>query len=381
MDAAVLLSELYESTDARTSLRYLKIAHAIRDSLYSSGKLKETQALSYAEKERQNEIALAETAYRNRIRQIALASGIGLLALLSIGLFRNNRTKQKANKALQEQKLKVEEALTRLKLTQAQLIQSEKMASLGELTAGIAHEIQNPLNFVNNFSEINSDLIEDLQDALAKGDVQLAAGTAQNLKENEAKIQVHGKRADDIVKSMLQHSHGSGMQKEPREVNGLVEEYARVAYHGFRARYKDFGVEFDINPVPKTGAVHLVPQEIGRVVVNLLNNAFYAVQEKAKTGGPDYKPKVSAQAFIQKLEGKPGSRNESIFIEIADNGNGIPMQIRDKIFNPFFTTKPTGQGTGLGLSLSYDLVKAHGGTIELESSEGKGSLFRIVLPG
>jgi signal transduction histidine kinase len=379
MDAAGLLSQLYDSIDARTSLQYLKISQAIRDSLYSSGKLKEAQALSYAEKERQNEIALAEAAYRNRMRQFALISGIGLLGLLSLGLYRNNRMKQKANSALQEQKLKVEEALTRLKSTQAQLVQSEKMASLGELVAGIAHEIQNPLNFVNNFSELNTDLIDELQENLQKGDSRAAATLAESLKENEGKIQLHGKRADGIVKSMLQHSRGASGQKEPKDVNGLVDEYIRMAYHGFRSRYKDFNVELDINLDPQAGSVLIVPQDIGRVLLNLMNNAFYAVYEKSKDKVPGYKPVVSIRTVVKHQRGVPEGSRESVQIVIADNGIGIPATIRDKIFQPFFTTKPAGQGTGLGLSLSYDIMKAHGGLMEVESEAGKGSTFSVTL--
>ncbi len=379
--SAELLSKLLDSQNVQKSHQYLKIANAIRDSLFGVEKMQELQAISYREKERQNELALAQEAFQNRIRQYALLSGMGLLVLVSLGLYRNNRTKQKANKALQEQKIKVEEALTRLKSAQAQLVQSEKMASLGELTAGIAHEIQNPLNFVNNFADVNSELIDELQEDLKKGDIRAATATAENLKENEEKIKMHGKRADGIVKSMLQHSHGGSGQKVLSDVNRLVDEYIRMAYHGFRSRCKDVNVDLDIHLDPQAGSVQMVPQELGRVILNLLNNAFYAVQEHSKSAGPDFKPLVSIRTAANHHSGPENGHSKSISIEIADNGNGIPGNIRDKIFQPFFTTKPTGQGTGLGLSLSYDIVtKGHGGSLTMETTEGFGSSFIINLP-
>ncbi|MCU0381819.1 MAG: ATP-binding protein [Chitinophagaceae bacterium] len=296
---------------------------------------------------------------------------------------------------LKEEKQRAEIALSELKATQAQLVQSEKMASLGELTAGIAHEIQNPLNFVNNFSDLNKELIEELQEELKKGDIREASSIADSLKDNEEKINLHGRRADGIVKSMLQHSRASGGQKIPTDVNRLVDEYVRLAYHGFRAKHKDFNVMLDIQLDPEVGPVPMVAQDIGRVILNLLNNAFQAVQEKAKTAGANYQPTVSIktlsahyeaglsgnkpiQSQIQTPKSKIGNP-KSIAIAIEDNGPGIPDNIKDKIFQPFFTTKPTGQGTGLGLSLSYDIVKAHGGAFKVETKEGKGSEFIIEL--
>jgi signal transduction histidine kinase len=263
------------------------------------------------------------------------------------------------------------------------------MASLGELTAGIAHEIQNPLNFVNNFSDLNKELIDELQEELIKGDVREASSIAENLKDNEDKINLHGRRADGIVKSMLQHSRASGGQKEPTDVNKLVDEYVRLAYHGFRAKHKDFNVTLNIQTDPEAGQAKMVPQDIGRVILNLLNNAFQAVQEKAKTAGADYQPIVSIKTLSAHTEaGMPGNKQtqsefgnpKSIAIAIQDNGPGIPDAIKEKIFQPFFTTKPTGQGTGLGLSLSYDIVKAHGGTLALTSDVEHGTEFRVGLP-
>ncbi len=297
---------------------------------------------------------------------------------------------------VQDRTAALNQSLNDLKSTQAQLIQSEKMASLGELTAGIAHEIQNPLNFVNNFSDLNKELIEELQEELKKGDVREAASIAENLKDNEEKINLHGRRADGIVKSMLQHSRASGGQKEPIDINKLVDEYARLAYHGFRAKYKDFNVKLDINLDPTLPQTPVVAQDIGRVILNLLNNAFQAVQEKAKTARADYQPTVSIKTLSAHTEpGIPGNKQtqseipnptsqiqnpKSITIAIQDNGPGIPDAIKDKIFQPFFTTKPTGQGTGLGLSLSYDIVKAHGGEIFLQAPSDEGTEFIIFIP-
>ncbi len=279
---------------------------------------------------------------------------------------------EKARKIELAQAKEIEKAYAELKTTQQELIQREKMASLGELTAGIAHEIQNPLNFVNNFSDINRELIVELQEELKKGDIQEASFIAENLKDNEDKITLHGRRADGIVKSMLQHSRASGGQKEPTDVNKLVDEYVRLAYHGYRARNKDFHVTLDLKPDPEAGQVKMVAQDIGRVLLNLLNNAFHAVDEKAKTMGEGYPSTVTVSTK---------RTPQGVDIRVEDNGSGIPDAIREKIFQPFFTTKPTGQGTGLGLSLSYDIVtKGHDGLLGMESMEGKGSTFCITLP-
>jgi signal transduction histidine kinase len=258
-----------------------------------------------------------------------------------------------------------------LKATQAQLIQSEKMASLGELTAGIAHEIQNPLNFVNNFSEVNNELVDELRSELAVGNMQSATEIAENIKENEQKITHHGKRADAIVKGMLQHSRTSSGVKEPTDINALCDEYLRLAYHGLRAKDKSFNAEIKTDFDNSIGKINIVPQELGRVVLNLINNAFYAVSEKKKLQATSYEPLVAVRTKLL---------NDHIEVRVKDNGNGIPHKILDKIFQPFFTTKPPGQGTGLGLSLAYDIVKANGGEIRVETKEGEGSEFIILLP-
>ena len=301
-----------------------------------------------------------------------MLGGLAVFSIIAFILFRNNRQKQKANKVL-------ETTLTNLKSTQSQLIQSEKMASLGELTAGIAHEIQNPLNFVNNFSEVNKELIDELNAERLKPNAerneQLENEILNDIKANEEKINHHGKRADAIVKGMLQHSSSGNGKKEPTDINKLADEYLRLAYHGLRAKDKSFNATMITDYDETIGKINIIPQDIGRVILNLITNAFYVVNEKKTLrqaqGDNSYEPTVSVSTK------KVGDKVE---IKVTDNGNGIPQKILDKIFQPFFTTKPTGQGTGLGLSLSYDIVKAHGGELKVETKEGEGSEFIIHLP-
>ena len=245
------------------------------------------------------------------------------------------------------------------------------MASLGELTAGIAHEIQNPLNFVNNFSEVSTELVDEMNEELATGNVEDAKQIAQDLKQNLEKINHHGKRAGDIVKGMLQHSHSNSGQKELTDINALADEYLRLAYHGLRAKDKTFNAAMKTDYDETIGLIKIIPQDIGRVVLNLITNAFYAVSERKKQQPELYEPVVSVST--KKI-------NDRIEIHVKDNGTGIPQKALDKIFQPFFTTKPTGQGTGLGLSLSYDIVKAHGGELKVETRDGEGSEFIIQLP-
>ena len=261
------------------------------------------------------------------------------------------------------------------------MIQSEKMASLGELTAGIAHEIQNPLNFVNNFSEVSNELIDEMNDELAKGDIEEAMIIASDIQQNLEKINHHGKRAEAIVKGMLQHSRTSSGQKELTDINALADEYLRLAYHGLRAKDKTFNATLKTSYDESIGTINIIPQDIGRVVLNLITNAFYTVAEKKKSphslkDGQEYEPIVSVTTKRIDLLFGAGD----IEIIVTDNGNGIPEKIVDKIFQPFFTTKPTGQGTGLGLSLVYDIVKAHDGEIKVQTKEGEGTTFIIQLP-
>jgi signal transduction histidine kinase len=311
---------------------------------------------------------------------------MAILLLLAFIFWRNskqrkaaNRLLQKqkedieaANKLLQNQKADIEAALAKLQLTQNQLIQSEKMASLGELTAGIAHEIQNPLNFVNNFSEVNSELIDEMQLEIDSGHFEDVKVLAINVKENQQKISQHGKRADFIVKGMLQHSRTNTGERQPTNINLLADEFFKLSYHGLRAKDKSFNTEMVVNFDPDLPKVNAVQQEIGRVLLNLFNNAFYAVNQKSKTAGIEYKPEVILTTYAE---------NGNVIIKVKDNGVGIPDHIRDKIMQPFFTTKPTGEGTGLGLSLSYDIVvKGHNGKINVKSKQGEYTEFTISLP-
>ena len=284
----------------------------------------------------------------------------------------------------------IEKAYTELKTTQAQLIQSEKMASLGELTAGIAHEIQNPLNFVNNFSEINSELIKEMRAEIENGNMDEVKTIAHDIAENEQKITQHGKRADAIVKGMLQHSRNSNGVKEPVNINALADEYLRLAYHGLRAKDKSFNATMKTDFDDTIGLINVIPQDIGRVILNLITNAFYAVTEKKKMqnkegeasqnlpGLAQYEPTVTVKTSLIPASGR---QRGATLISIKDNGGGIPMSVLDKIFQPFFTTKPSGQGTGLGLSMSYDIItKTHGGEMKVDTREGEGAEFTIILP-
>ncbi|NQU51759.1 MAG: GHKL domain-containing protein [Bacteroidetes bacterium] len=273
-------------------------------------------------------------------------------------------------KAIEESNVELNKSLEELKATQAQLIQAEKMASLGELTAGIAHEIQNPLNFVNNFSEVSMELLDEMKEELDTNNLVEVKEIADDVIQNLDKILHHGKRADAIVKGMLQHSRSSSGVKEATDINALADEYLRLAYHGLRAKDKSFNASMKTDFDPAIGNINVIPQDIGRVILNLITNAFYVVDEKKKLIGEGYEPTVSVSTK------KDGNK---VSISIKDNGNGIPQNVIDKIFQPFFTTKPTGQGTGLGLSLSYDIVKAHGGELKVVTKEGEGSEFIILL--
>jgi two-component system, NtrC family, sensor kinase len=377
LQASTLLAMLFhEHKNSDSAFFYSDVASAMRDSIYGPDKYRQLQLLLLQEQQRQQTIIHQAEQYRNRIKYTALIAILIIFLLLAFILIRNNRRKQKANELLSKQKKIIEETLSELKSAQAQLIQREKMASLGELTAGIAHEIQNPLNFVNNFSEVNKELLAEMKDEITKGNLDEAKAIADDIIDNEIKINHHGSRADAIVKGMLQHSRSSTAAKEPANINALADEYSRLAYHGFRAKDKNFNTvpiairiktDFD----ESIGNINIVAQEIGRVLLNLYNNAFYAVNEKQKTAGEHYEPTVAVTT--RKI-------NEHMELTVKDNGNGIPASIVDKIFQPFFTTKPTGQGTGLGLSLSYDIIKAHGGELQVRTKEGEGSKFIVRLP-
>jgi two-component system, NtrC family, sensor kinase len=370
-----LLSELYDSINTKEAFHYFKIATATKDSLWGAGNIQAIQSMIEREQEQQQEVEKTKLAYNNQLKQYALLACLAILLLVAFFFYRNNQKEKKAKNLLQEQKDKVESTLTELKTTQAQLIQKEKLASLGELTAGIAHEIQNPLNFVNNFSELSVDLVKDLKDEFKKQDKDevYIDELFDDLSQNQEKINHHGKRASSIVKGMLEHSRASTGVKELTDINKLADEYLRLSYHGLRAKDKDFNADFTTEFDESLPKINVIPQDIGRVLLNLINNAFYAVNEKSKqnTEGVPFKPTVTIST--QNID-------YQIVIKIKDNGMGMPESVRTKVFQPFFTTKPTGQGTGLGLSLAYDIVtKGHGGTLEVVSTEGVGSEFIMCL--
>ncbi|HMG91046.1 MAG TPA: ATP-binding protein, partial [Chryseolinea sp.] len=341
LQSANILADAYKKVNQRDSaIKYFQLGVALNNNMFNQLHEREIQNTAFSEQLREGEEIRQRREYQNTIKMYALVT-VGLfLLIIALLLWRNVRHKKKVNLLLLQQKDKIEDTLRVLTTTQSQLIQSEKMASLGELTAGIAHEIQNPLNFVNNFSEVNKELAAELEQEIDIGNYVDAKTLAKNIKENEEKINHHGKRADAIVKSMLQHSRSSSGIKELTNINALVDEYVRLAYHGLRAKDKTFNVTLKTSFDEGIGTVNVVQQDIGRVILNLLNNAFYAVSTKASaTADGEYKPTV----FVTTK--KSGN---NVLISVKDNGSGIPEKVRDKIFQPFFTTKPTGQGTGLG---------------------------------
>ncbi|CAM4089661.1 sensor histidine kinase [Gillisia hiemivivida] len=278
---------------------------------------------------------------------------------------------EQKRRAIEEKNQELSKSLKELKTAKAQLIHSEKMASLGELTAGIAHEIKNPLNFVNNFSEVSKELLEELKEEIVNKNYEEVKEIANDVIENLEKILHHGKRADSIVKGMLQQSRSSSGVKELTDINVLVDEYLRLAFHGLRAKDKAFNSTLESDFDDSIGKIEIVPQDIGRVILNLITNAFYAVNEKKLKSTDAYQPTVSVSTL---------KKDGGIEIKVSDNGNGISKKVRDKMFQPFFTTKPTGKGTGLGLSLSYDIIKNHGGELKVKTVGGKGTTFTIHIP-
>jgi two-component system NtrC family sensor kinase len=382
-----ILTNCYDSLGIKDSTFYfLRLTNRINDSLFNATNVSGMQEVAFSDqikqKEKQANEVLEREKDRNKVRMYGFFTAIGVFLLIAFIMWRNSRQREKAYELLQKQKdetdkqkAKAEQTLEELKSTQAQLVQREKMASLGELTAGIAHEIQNPLNFVNNFSEVNKELLDEMENELNAGNKEEAIAIAKDIKENEEKINHHGQRADAIVKGMLQHSRNSSGHKEPTDINALAEEYLRLSYHGVRAKDKTLNATLQTNVDESIGKLNIIPQDIGRVLLNLYNNAFYAINEKSKQQNENYEPTISVST--KKINDKSDSHR--IEVRVKDNGNGIPQKVLDKIFQPFFTTKPTGQGTGLGLSLSYDIVKAHGGELKVETKEGEGAEFVINL--
>jgi len=377
------LAEYYKTDGNNDSVvKYQSHIIKINDSLFNSKQTQDFQNIDFNNQQRIQEIEATNAEYRNEIKIYFLLAGLGIFLLAALMLWRNSRQRKLRNILLSKQKNDLENALESLKSTQSQLVQSEKMASLGELTAGIAHEIQNPLNFVNNFSEVNKELLEELKAERlkpnAERDENLESELIHDIITNEEKINHHGKRADAIVKGMLQHSRSSSGQKEATDINALADEYLRLSYHGLRAKDKSFNATLKTDFDSSIGNINIIPQDIGRVILNLITNAFYVVNERQKAESG----KLNAEGKIYEPTVEVSTRKvkDNVEVKVKDNGNGISQKIIDKIFQPFFTTKPTGQGTGLGLSLSYDIVKAHGGELKVETKEGEGSEFIIVLP-
>ncbi|MBN8821492.1 MULTISPECIES: tetratricopeptide repeat protein [unclassified Spirosoma] len=382
--ASSLLTDIYESTDPRQAIAYLKIATAAKDSLVNTEKIKNFQNIEFNEKMRHEDEQRLEEKYRTRITIYLLVGAIGTFIAIAFILYRNNRIKQKANVILKKQRdeisvqrQKAELALTELKATQNQLIQREKLASLGELTAGIAHEIQNPLNFVTNFSEVSTELIDELGQGpfqqLNEVDKQYVDEIIGDLRVNLEKINYHGKRADAIVRGMLEHSRTSTGEKAPIQLNKLTEEHLNLAFQGYRSKVKEFTCQLERDFGDTVGGITIVAQDVGRVLLNLFSNAFYAMNQKRTLSTAEYQPVLWVSTRRQ---------NGYVEIRVKDNGAGIPEGIKAKIFHPFFTSKPTGEGTGLGLSLSFDIItKGHSGELTVDSREGEGTEFIIRLPG
>ncbi|MBS1908607.1 MAG: tetratricopeptide repeat protein [Bacteroidetes bacterium] len=356
INPAQLLSDVYErKSNYERAFYFKKLLTIARDSLYNNEGSRQLSAMVNNDRQHEQDMIEARKEFRNRIVLVSSICIIVIIMIIAFLLYRNYRQQKIANK-------KISIAYQVLKSTQAQLIQSEKMASLGQLTAGIAHEIQNPLNFVNNFSEVNGELIDELVDEVNKGNKEEAKFLAADLKQNLEKITHHGKRADAIVKGMLEHSRQGTGERQTTDVNKLVDEYLKLAYNGIKAKDPHFEVILKTNLDNNAGKIVIIPQDIGRVLLNLYTNAFYTVNEKGKLNIPGYEARVETSTK------RNGSKIE---IRVVDNGNGIPTSIIDKIFQPFFTTKPTGQGTGLGLSLSYDIIKAHGGDLKVTTKEAR----------
>jgi two-component system, NtrC family, sensor kinase len=394
LEAINNLAQVYKVRGNNDSaLKYTELSLSLKDSIFSREKIRELQNITFNQQLKQQEIEAAKTEFKNRLRVYFLAGGLAILLFIAFLLWRNNRLKQKQyivlenqKKETEFQKAKVEKAMVDLKSTQSLLIQREKMASLGELTAGIAHEIQNPLNFVNNFSEVNTELLAEMNQEINKGNFHEVKAIANDIIENEKKINHHGKRADVIVKGMLQHSRSSASEKEPTDINELVDEYLRLSYHGLRAKDKSVHAgQAGFNATLKTDfgqnidKVNIISQDIGRVLLNLFTNSFYSVDQKNSAFAKASEDKV-AGSYEPTVWVSTRQQGDKVVIKIKDNGMGIPEKILDKIFQPFYTTKPTGQGTGLGLSLSYDIIKAHGGEIKVDTKEDEFAEFTIQLP-
>ena len=383
LSALDLMGKYYRAfPNTDSTLSYLERYYNLKDSLYGDKVIEQVQGMAYNDMQRQKEITAQKAEFQNRMILYLVSAVATFLMGLAFIFWRNKRKEQNAKKRLQQQKDQLEQTLAKLKTTQSQLIQSEKMASIGELTAGIAHEIQNPLNFVNNFSEVSNELIDEMNAELDKGDINEAKLIAVDVKQNLERINHHGKRAEAIVKGMLQHSRNSSAIKEPTDINKLADEYLRLAYHGLRAKDKSFNAIMKTDFDETIGNINIVPQDIERVILNLITNAFYAASISPEPNPRDL-AYIHQPTVWMKTSRNPssGGREDQVLISVRDNGPGIPQNVLDKIFQPFFTTKPTGQGTGLGLSMSYDIVtRGHNGELKVNTKAGEGAEFIIILP-
>lgn len=386
-DSYGLLSELVEKSNPKLSLEYFKKAAIAKDSLYNYDKNLQIQKLTFQEKILSKDLEFAKKEFRNKQIIGVTGSVLGIFLIISVALFFINKNKTKAHtkltaqkKEIENQKVELNASLEKLKLTQKQLVLQEKLASLGELTAGIAHEIQNPLNFVNNFSELSIELVDELEDIIKKSPLKENEDVNELLNElttNQQKINSHGNRASSIVKNMLEHSRGSKSETSEVDINKIADEYLHLSYHGMRAKDNTFNADFEVKLEENLPFIKGMSGDIGRVFLNIINNAFYAVNTKRKENKvPDYKPKVTVSS-----KWRPNEKNGIVEVRIEDNGNGIPNEIKEKVFQPFFTTKPSGDGTGLGLSLSREIiVNGHNGAIDIETHPGKGTIFIIQFP-
>ncbi len=375
LDVSTLLTEFFEDRDKAKAYEYFKIATQAREKMFDREKVKQIQSLDFKEQLRLQQVESDRVEYEGRILTKTLVAGLFALMIIVFLLYRNSRNRRKANVLLEKQKNELQATLNELEITQSQLIQSEKMASLGELTAGIAHEIQNPLNFVNNYAEVNVELLEELISEGGKEnggkDEGLMREIALDLAENEAKILYHGKQAEAIVRGMQQHSRRSSGSRHRTDINALTSEYTELAYNGMTAKDKLSKDVMKLDLATDLPKLDVIPGDIGRVVLNLLDNAFYTVAEKKQHSPNDYQPAILVSTR---------RRDNVVEISVKDNGTGIAPEYIGKLFQPFFTTKPTGQGTGLGLSLSYDIVtKGHNGRLEVKSEVGEGTELTLVL--
>ena len=365
---ALNIAEAIKATDLCSKIRYRLYEYHKRVNQFK-------EAIEQLEWHIQHEKEVHKSTINQKILNLEISHKAEETKKEAEAIQKRNEELTKLNEEIKDQKLRLEETLSELRATQHQLIQSEKMASLGELTAGIAHEIQNPLNFVNNFSEVNNEIIQEIKSQKSILKSEELDELLNDIFQNNEKINHHGKRADAIVKGMFQHSSSGSGKKEPTNINALADEYLRLAYHGLRPKDKTFNATMKTDFDEAIGNINIISQDIGRVILNLITNAFYAAPLPPEGGFKD--PNYNHEPTIWVSTKKMGDK---VFISVKDNGPGIPQKILDKIFQPFFTTKPAGQGTGLGLSLSYDIIKAHGGDIKVETKESEGATFVIQLP-